>query len=122
MQLRHRLYEAKAKAVARRTSALLEAIETAKYPVSFGGGNARSVIGHRQMDSAGGVALDRDFDIAPAMLHGVINQVGKRFEEEVAIAEHQDTFGAAKADARTALLRGRVIEIGHLRGDARQIH
>src|SRR5271169_4034732 len=97
MQIGNRRNQAKAEAVSRPVAAALESIEPSQYVIAFFDRNSGSPITDRENRPIG-ASRDGDLDLTPiaAMLDRVVDKIGDRVEQEIAIADHGHCFACTK--------------------------
>src|ERR1700751_5095424 len=93
MQIGNRCNQAQAEAVSRPVTAALEPIEPPHHEVPLIDRNSRPSIADRE-NLPIGASRDGDLDLAPlaAMLDRVVDKIGNRVEQEIAIADHSNRF------------------------------
>ena len=89
VQTGNRCNQAEAQAVSRPVAAALKPIEPSQHVIAFFQRNSGSPIADRENRSIG-ASRDGDLDFAPiaAMLDRVVDKIGDRVEQEIAIADH----------------------------------
>jgi hypothetical protein len=89
MQIGNRGNQAQAEAVSGPIAAALEPIEASQHVIAFIDRNSGPPIADRENRPIG-ASRDGDLDLAPiaAMLDRVVDKIGDRVEQEIAIADH----------------------------------
>ena len=89
MQIGDRCNQAKTEAVSRPVAAALEPIEPSQHVIAFFDRDSGSPIADRENRPIG-ASRDGDPDLAPiaAMLDRVVDKIGDRVEQKIAIANH----------------------------------
>ena len=109
MQLSDGRDKTETEAIARAASAALDPVESLEDVLALLEGNARPTISDRDRGTVV-VVLHRDLDIAsPAVLDGIVDEVGDRVEQEIPIAKDGHPPAALELHA-TAHLFGRGVE------------
>src|SRR3954466_10239733 len=87
MKARDRSDEAEAEAVARCVAALFEPVEAIEDVIALRSGNARTVVGDRDVSAAiGAAAGHRDLAALAAVLDRIVDEIGDGVEQQVAVA------------------------------------
>src|ERR1044071_420345 len=106
MQLSDGSNKTETEAIAGADSAALDPVESLEDVLALLEGNARPTISDRDRGTVG-VVPHRDLDIAdPAVLYGIVDEVGDRVEQEIPVAKDGHPPAALEVHA-TALLFGR---------------
>src|SRR6056297_279731 len=89
MDLRDTCHEAQPQPVSRGRATAVEAVETAQHQLSFGLGNAWTIIRDGEVNVTFGLRQgDGDRRASWRMVHGVLDEIRKNLTEEIAIAQH----------------------------------
>jgi hypothetical protein len=122
MQIGNRCNQAKTEAVPRPITAALEPIKPSQHVIAFFDRNSRSSIADRENRPIG-ASRDGDLDLAPiaAMLDRVVDKIGDRVEQEIAIADRGHCFTCRQLELDGSFLRRGLEQFYNLANDLAQI-
>ena len=122
MQIGNRCDQAKTKAVSGPVAAALEPIEPSQHMIAFFDRYSGSAIADRE-NRPFGASRDGDTDRASiaAMLYGVVDKIGDRVEQEIAIADHGHCFARRKLEPDGLFLRRGLEQFYDFANDLAQI-
>ena len=130
MQPRHRRGEAQPQPRARLRAALLEAHEALDRAAAIGLGNAAAAVGDREQDAlALAHRLDHDLGLGPvhagaigrAVFDGVVDQIGERLADELAVAVHRSGGRRLDLELDALVVGERLVELAHAARDLGRI-
>ena len=114
--------QAEAEAIARCIAALFEPIEALENLIVLTGGNSRSVVGDRNHGHAAHIFTgNHDLPGEAAVLERIVDDVGDRVENQVAIAGDHYLAVTDHDETGTTLLGCGVIQLDHLARDLGQV-
>ena len=116
-------HKAEPETVSRRVAALLEPVEALEDMLMLVGGNSRPVIGDRDHRPAvDDLVRHHDMPSGAAVLDRIVDEIGDRIEDQIAIARHQH-FALANDGETGAVRFGRgIVQLDDLAGDFDQVH
>src|SRR6516162_5610744 len=122
MKVDNRCDQAKTEAISGPVPAALEAIKPAQYVAAFLDRNPGSPIADRQNRPIG-AAPDGDPDLAliAAMLDRIVEEIGDRVEQQIAIADPRHCFICRKLEPDGSFLRHGLEQFYDLANDLTQI-
>src|SRR6185437_16934113 len=117
MELRDGADEAEAETVPGRAAAAFEAYETIEHRVAPIGRHARAGIADLDPCLAG-MCRDTERDLALVRIfERVVEKVGDRLRQQMAVAAHHDPIGDAYLEAEAVLVGHGLVEIGDVARD-----
>src|SRR5262245_39685513 len=104
-----------------RMAALVRSIEASRDDLALARADARSTVAHAHDAFASEVhQLELYAAALWRELHGVIDQIGDRLEQEVAVAAHHCFDVGSNFEGNVLVLGNRLVEVAHLAHDIRQ--
>ena len=125
VQARHRGDEAEPQPRARLGAARLQPHEALRHPCEFRRIDTRPVVGNRENDSTRSIRhRDRQPGLPPlhaGMLQRIVDEIGKRLADQLAIALQRRRCRRFQDDRRTGDFCQRLVELEHVAGDRRGV-
>ena len=122
MQIGNRCNQTETEAVSGPVAAALEPIKPSQHMSAFTDRNSGSSIADRENRHSGALH-DGDPDLAPiaAMLDRIVDKIGDRVEQEIAIPDHRHAFSCRKPEPDGLFLCRRLEQLYDLADDLAQV-
>ena len=122
MQLGRRGDQAEAEPAALGAAAAFGPVKALQHPLPQLLGDAGSPVGHHDAGLAGlGAQGEADLGALGRVLDGVVQKVGERLEQHVAVAADRRRAGDLEPEAAALGLGQRLVELGHVADQVRQL-